>query len=462
MHFARIEPIVGDALRRVRVAVLGLPLAAPLVEYLAACGVAHWLWDGVTADHTALAESLHTKHGAALGLRWQPFNDEPCDLIIGVGTAVNLAATIAQRHGAAALLIHPPTTTRACAVRVMLPDDDTQQTAAFLANVEPHVMLNHPAWHTSAYGCAGIARAILLRLTPFGRLDLNQRWQQGDCELYFDAPDEPLQVWQTPPTPQATFLSPTMRRGTALIAGVGSLGSVATHELAPWLERCVVLDDDHVESTNPVRQAFSQADIGKLKVHALQESLGSVGVGVIPINQALRDETQISRVIQQYQPDVAIIATGTNADFAYARACRMADVPHIVARCYPRARFWEAIVVDGAHGASLSDIRGRVLFGAEPDPTPEQRAAYSDAGALEAEPATIIESGWAAAWVARLARQMLAPPGLRERWMLELLAQGRTCLLGGVAVEQTAHGVAYGITQPLQIRALGVAMIRHG
>jgi len=44
-HFARVVPVVGQHLRQTRVAVVGLPQAAPLVTHLAACGVGHWVWE---------------------------------------------------------------------------------------------------------------------------------------------------------------------------------------------------------------------------------------------------------------------------------------------------------------------------------------------------------------------------------------------------------------------------------
>jgi hypothetical protein len=155
-----------------------------------------------------------------------------------------------------------------------------------------------------------------------------------------------------------------------------------------------------------------------------------------------------------------LVATGTGADFAIARALHALDVPHVIGRCYPRARYWEAILVDGRRGPALDQVRGHLRAGPAPAPTPEQIAAYSDAGALEAEPATLIESGWAAAWLARLAAQLLAPAGLRERWLLELFAAGQTCLIGGVGVERTPDGPAYAIAQPGEIRAWGRASIQ--
>ncbi|MEM7343389.1 MAG: hypothetical protein AAF485_04045, partial [Chloroflexota bacterium] len=92
-------------------------------------------------------------------------------------------------------------------------------------------------------------------------------------------------------------------------------------------------------------------------------------------------------------------------------------------------------------------------------PTPEQRAVYSDKGALEAEPATLVESGWAAVWLARLIRQLATPAGLREGWFLDLLTQKQLCLVGGIGVEQTPDGSAYQIDSPGQIRGWRVSEI---
>ncbi|HEY1014228.1 MAG TPA: hypothetical protein VGE07_16060, partial [Herpetosiphonaceae bacterium] len=101
-----------------------------------------------------------------------------------------------------------------------------------------------------------------------------------------------------------------------------------------------------------------------------------------------------------------------------------------------------------------------LVAGPAAPPTPEQRAAYSAAGALEAEPATLIESGWAAAWLARLTRQLLAPPALRERWLLDLLAAEAVCLIGGVGCEPTPVGPAYRVALPGQIHAWHRSEIR--
>ena len=261
---------------------------------------------------------------------------------------------------------------------------------------------------------------------------------------------------------RSPFRTPVARRGRLLIAGLGSLGSVAALHLVEHAA-LIIADPDRVDSYNPVRQAYPRAAIGRLKAEALRDELRAAGAAeVVALDVALADERDVTALVERHGVSAALVATGTAADFAIARALRACDVPHVAGRCYPRARYWEAIVVDArrnadgwAAGPALSDLRGHLYLGPAPPPTPEQIAAYSDAGALEAEPATLIESGWAAAWMARLTAQLLAPAGLRERWLLELLASGRTCLVGGVGVEQTMDGPAYGVALPGEIHAWG-------
>ncbi|MBA3470171.1 MAG: ThiF family adenylyltransferase [Herpetosiphonaceae bacterium] len=470
-HFSRTIPIIGTQLQAARVAVLGLSHAAPLVEYLAACGVGCWLWDGADYDQTVLKVALAHHHGAALALDAAPLSAQtlaaaPPDLVVGLGAAPLLRQTVEWAHsvGAPALLVVPGGVASPWAARVVLPnnDDDQARTAQF-------IQLSH-GWPAAAPGLepalflvAGLARALLLRRTEFARADLAELWAAGQRELHFAAPSDPGAVTLEVPTPPpAAFRTPPARRGALLIAGLGSLGSVAALALADAAERLVIADPDHVDVANPVRQAFAVDTIGQPKASALRTSLLAAGApAVFAYAEALETEQQVAALIAEHSITAALVTTGTAADFAIARALRQADLPHVVGRCYPRARYWEALVIDGRRGPALSDLRGHLALGPAPNPTPEQIAAYSDAGALEAEPATLIESGWAAAWLARLVRQLLAPPGLRERWLLELLAAERTCLIGGVQVEPTADGPAYGIALPGQVRALGRANIRQ-
>lgn len=483
-HFARVTPIVGANLSRMRVAVAGLTWIAPLVEYLAASGIGRWLWRNDGADTATLARRLEQRHGAALALRAEIVERSawplaaarrPCDLVLAAGGASTLLAAVAAADAARcpALLIIPPVAAEPCRARWVLPADDRAAAPAWIGRYARAATITTPPadmlawdWITAAPLLAGFGRALLLRDTPFARADLGKLWANGVRELAIGGAhpfDIQFGEGNDPGKPVLQcvhFQTPRARRGSLLIAGLGSIGSVAAAYLAPLLERAILADPDLVDAANPARQAYDRGDIGAPKVAALARHLRAGGVGpIVELAQALTEEADIAALQAQYGITAAIIATGTHADFAIARGLRAAGIPHVVARCYPRARFWEAIMVDGAHGPAYEAIRGHLTPGPVASPTPEQRRAYSTAGALEAEPATLIESGWAAAWVARLAAQLLAPAGLRERWMLELLDAGRICLVGGVEVDRTPAGPAYGVTLPGQIHAWGRANV---
>jgi hypothetical protein len=472
-HFARVEPVVGTSLRRARVAVHGLPAASPLVEHLAACGVGRWLWDAPCSE---LRRELLARHGDALGLELQiaplvslgqPLRSAPPDLVLAVGEreALVQALDCARSAGVPALLVETPGNVALCRALVALPGDDAEAAARWFRRFSSGGV-DRWTWRTSAPLLAGLARALLLRGTPHARPDLEALWARGvrsvtlggahPFDVRWDSAEAPPRHLSTAP-----FETPEAPRGTLLVAGLGSLGSVAAATLVGSAHTFVLADPEPVDVYNPARQAYRRADIGRPKAAALREEVLRRGARrAFALEEALRDERRVGRIVERHGVTAAIVVTGTPADFPIARALRALDVPHVVGRCYPRARYWEAIVVDGLRGPALSDIRGHVTPLPAAPLTPEQRAAYSDAGVLEAEPATLIESGWAAAWMARLAAQLLAPPGLRERWLLELLAAGRTCVVGGVGVEETADGPAYAVALPGQIHAWGREQVR--
>ena len=60
-----------------------------------------------------------------------------------------------------------------------------------------------------------------------------------------------------------------------------------------------------------------------------------------------------------------------------------------------------ALSEEGGGGSSYEEVRQRVVAGPAPEPTPEEVAAYGAVGELAAEPATAMECGWAATWLAR-------------------------------------------------------------
>ncbi len=469
-HFQRTEPVIGAGLRHSTVALAGLPAGDPLVELLAASGIGRWYWSPGPAIERLRTELL-ARHGPALALDVQisppdEWPARPPDLMIGIGGEARPVLDVALAAGCPALLVLPPAGPAPCRTVCIFPGDAPEPLYRWLEQAGEEAPLNAWDWACASYLCAGLARAMLLHNTPYRRDDLEQLWISG-VRMLVAGGDHPFDsIWSAlagpgEQAPGMPFHTPASPRGTLLIAGLGSLGSVAATLVHPYAARLLLADPDRVDVYNPVRQAYRITDIGQPKAQALAARLIQAGAGdVHALDQALVSEQQVHAMIEAHQIRAALVATGSTADFAIARALRDHDIPHIVGRCYPRARYWEAIIVDGLRGAALADLRGHVLPGPVPAPTPEQIAAYSDAGALEREPATLIESGWAATWMARLTAQMLAPPGLRERWMLELLASGRTCLVGGVLVEQTPAGPAYGVEVPGAIHAWGRDSIR--
>ncbi|HET9221964.1 MAG TPA: ThiF family adenylyltransferase, partial [Roseiflexaceae bacterium] len=416
------------------------------------------------------------QHGSALALEattlpateWAAaIQRQPPDLVIAVGGAAEHTLTLETATSARipALLIAPPSDVTPCQALIVFPGDELPFPISLLP--APSSQLPSWDWITAAPLCAGLARAILLCDTPFRRADLAELWAAG-VRMMTVGGAHPLDItWSLPHQSQIPnlkspiFQTPPTPRGALLIAGLGSLGSVAATHMARCAQTIVLADPDRVDIYNPARQAYPLAAIGRPKAQALRDGLRAAGATeAIAIDTALLDERAVAALVERYAITAGLVTTGTDADFPIARALRALDVPHVVGRCYPRARYWEAIVVDGCRGPAFEDLRGYLRAGPAPAPTPEQIAAYSDAGALEAEPATLIESGWAAAWLARLAAQLLAPAGLRERWLLELLAAGQTCLIGGVGVERTPDGPAYAVAQPGEIHAWGRAAVR--
>jgi hypothetical protein len=70
-----------------------------------------------------------------------------------------------------------------------------------------------------------------------------------------------------------------------------------------------------------------------------------------------------------------------------------------------------------------------------------------------------METGWAAAWLARLTAQIMQPLPLREGWFLARLAAGASCFIGGVVVEREAQGAAYGVSVPGMVHAWSIEEI---
>ena len=470
--FARIRPVVGALLQDRTVAVIGSPAAGIVVEYLAACGVQRWqIWAG-NGWMGAVTSALRGRYGDEFDINVSTVNSAAemggADLALVVDDAAlacDLPRTLPR------LAIFTPMRNCPAYARLAFAGEDF----ALRAPLDLYTPLDDSElhgwdWHTAAPLMALCARALLLRGTVYAMATWEDAWARGVREFSVGDSHSPTRAaWCAPVDgglDATRYQTPRQRRGTLLIAGVGSLGSVAARHLAPWVERLVLVDADQVEMTNLVRQHYTHDQVGEAKAVALAASL-SIGVSVpemIPVVDALTDDAQVAALMRRYDVTAALVTTGTHADFAIARAAHAAGIPHVVGRCYARARFWEAIVVDGAQsgaaqGPTYEQVRRAVAVGPTPAPTPEEIAAYGAVGELAGEPATAMETGWAALWLARLMTQMMTPASLREGWLLARLAAGATCFVGGVVVEMGVEGAAYGVRVPGEIHAWSAAEI---
>jgi len=482
--FARVRPLIGDVLEQCAILVAGAPAAALLVDYLAACGVRQWV--GMAGDGWLDAQVMRVR--ARFGDEFD-ISVKGLDSVAGVDLAVvvdDAALACALPITLPRLAIFTPTNIQPCCVVVALageklamPDLATKKSLGHPPSSEFRTSRTvddtHGAegtnwdWLTAAPLVALAARSLLLQGTPFAMATWEAAWARGVRAYWVGGAHDPTRAaWETPlEVVGGGYRTPLVRRGTLLVVGLGSLGSVAAVALAPWVERMVLVDPDRVEAANLVRQAYTHAQLGAAKAVALAESLQAAHPGLVcvPIASALTDEAQVAALIREYAVRAALVTTGTMADFAIARALRGAGMPHVAGRCYGRARFWEGIVVDGVAGLSHEQVRRQVAVGPTPAPTPEEMAAYGAVGELAGEPATAMECGWAAMWLARLTAQMMTPATLREGWLLARLAASATCFVGGLVVEPRGDGwvgegeggTAYGVGVPGEVHAWSIA-----
>lgn len=254
-----------------------------------------------------------------------------------------------------------------------------------------------------------------------------------------------------------------VRSGKVLIVGCGSLGSVAAVRLAPLVEALVLCDPERVAVENPVRQAFSVEDIGRFKAKALAGTCCKLGAKAQGIVRGEEDSEcgarEFELLLERVNPDLVILTTGTAAEFMAASVLRRRKIRHVAARCYARARYFEIIAVDGDRGPCFHCLREQLHTGPAASLTPEQKARYDPdfrPGELNAEPATILDSGRCADVLARIAFELMKSDAERPEWLRETLLQSRNCFVGANHAEQDELGRwAYGLDAPGKVTTYG-------
>lgn len=464
-YYARVAPLFGEALRDKTVGIIGDEGTLGIALLLAKCGATRFsLGPG--------AESLPSRLR-----RENPIEDRYAFLPLSASDVVVVGP------GAPAIASTPAPAVKLSFCSPETPVRSRIEVLPSASRIDP-IPCHWPADPFDAADAinraAVIARAVLLAgtrhetsesrllLEPFSRpviLAGHTRWpwwirasEGEEAERFVSGLAAPESSDSAGPAPSAS------RSGRVIVIGCGSLGSVAAHRLAPFVEEMVLCDPDVVTIENPVRQAFSIRDLGESKAMALARDLRTLGVrshGMVRAeadNDAARESFNL--LLDRVDPDLVVLTTGTGVEYSLAEALRERGIRHVAGRCYARARYFEIIAVDGRKGPCFHCLREQVHTGPAPSLTPEQAARYDPdyrPGELNAEPASILESGRCADVLARVAAGLLQKPDHRPRWLSTTLEQDRTCFLGANHAELDARGHwAYGLDTPGKVATYGI------
>ncbi|KAF0214584.1 MAG: hypothetical protein FD167_5253, partial [bacterium] len=324
---------------------------------------------------------------------------------------------------------------------------------------------------------ANYAKGLLLKGTKYARLDIESVVNANQLLIA----GHPSWPWVVKPIQLEelialanTFSSssevnqnrPTLAGKTCLVIGLGSLGSVVAETLANLGASLILIDGEKVDVANPIRQIYQVDQVGQAKASACAELVAKKSnsketsqrffayqFAISPEEKSL---LQLENVLIEHKIDVAVVATGTGNDRIISQALVVKNIPHVVVSCYERARFFEAIIVDGKGGPCFGCVRGHLYLGVAPSLTPEQRARYvSSEHDLMAEPATRVETGRAADLAAHIAYSLLNLG--TTPWLSRALAEEQTFFLGGNATELQPNGKwVYTIELPGEVKIFGL------
>jgi len=494
-YFSRIEPVLGPGLADKRLAWLNLTECEPVIELLVGCRLRRFIWLETEGEAQQLEQRLQQHNHFEAGWEFKPFApDAPPNLLLAGGSPEIMLTglKLAQLWKVPALLFSGLSELggyKAVAI-VCLPEANLEVEQSFLeqlpeadSRLEPEVIAL----------VAAVAKALLLEGTPYNRYDYKHLFNTlGQTVLLMGHSEWPWQVRFT----QASKINYNSKLGSqnfipgfqplssppthVAIFGCGGLGSLIAKELnLAGVARFSLLDSGKVQIFHPVRQFYHTSQLGHPKVYALTENLLGQDYSfkhyparlgqprfyygsktIVSYNLKLNDNwvaAVLERLVTDIQPNLAVITTGTNLDYYLARALQRAKIPYLVARCYPRSRYFELIFSLPAKGTPCFDcLRGHLYTGPHPGLTEEEQARYEHGRAvtLEAEPATLVETSRAAAVAARLGLEMLS--SVQAGWFRELIAEGQTCLIGANETQYTAQGWAYGLSLPGQVAAFGL------
>lgn len=503
-YYARIERITGNLLFEKTVGIFNAPFVSKAVELLASCGVLGFnycntsnanhfyarVWGMPEAAEFEDMLSCKLKEHNQFEDRWRfSYKSviENQQVIIAGGIASQQRqAYLKGRKKNIPVVLGALFANGTSAVSVVWPG----QVFPFAACADQIVEVDEYRyfdWVDLNNQMANIVKAILLEGTAWERGDIMSLLYSGKRTLLLAHPEWPWvsrYVDMTCEQEYQWFLNIVTAREkfsrqggiagkTILIVGLGSLGSIAADHFRILGCTVIGIDGKEISIHNPVRQLYGTARIGQSKAFALAQMLGVSSavtmydaLGICPtIETSSRIEVQrkgrkfigiradvfdsregsafFQGVLDEFAPDLVILATSHQAEYRMADLCREKNIPHIIGRCYNRARWFEITNVDGQKGPCFGCLQGHLYKGVQPSLTEEQLARYDisadDENALQAEPATRVDTARCADSLSRFALQFLQEKNSRAAWFSRMLEEERTCMIGGNCAEYNAE-----------------------
>lgn len=508
-YYSRVEKIVGTHLINKRISVFNAQFVSKVVELLVSCGTLGWNFMSKTktshdilqifgelprSDNFEESFALYLQNENHFEDRWKFYfqdNDLDTDLVICAGTnyTCQKAYAYAQKKNVPCIigfLFHGGTSI----ISTIFPGD-----AYPFANIgqEDHQIINRlPDWIDLNNQMANIAKALLLHGSEWERADINEILDNKQNTLllthpswpwvnkYFDIYDPEKKKWlqNTVQKAQNDHQPADITGKHVLIVGAGSLGSIAADYFRILGANLTIIDCKNVSDHNPIRQLFSTRDIGKIKAFCLPEIMacksgfnteGKIldekkitfsegNRSFIGINQGISNDkygkAYFRELLENEKPDLVVLVTAHQAEYRMTHVLRDMGIPHLTAGCYPRARWFEVITINGKQGPCFGCLKGHLYHGTAPSLTEEQNARYdsqvSEEGMVQAEPATRIETSRCVDTLFRIGVELLMKPEDQKSWFKKMINEERTFLIGGNYAEKKEgeEEYSFGIETP--------------
>lgn len=508
-YYDRIKAIVGSQLTDKALCVYTASFLGETVELLASCGITRFSFEPQSSMWPAIIQRRLTRHNTFED-RWDfSAAENPALILAGWDESVCRAAYDRARKTSVPLVMGVMLKSGVSLASIVFPGQPFPwNELALQSHKEIPTLDTYLQWIDLQNQLANIAKAVLLHETSWERQDFNALFAENKTTVllshatwpwmsrYLNTENPQDRQWLKgllERIPRVTFermpyVTPkhcNLRGKTVLVVGLGSLGSVAAKHLETLGANIVGIDGKEVSLHNPVRQLYATSDIGIPKAFALAHILAgkpwenykisldahevrfTYGDGDRRMFAAIREEMEDSKagaarfneILDIYTPDLVVFATAHPAEFRMADAARKRGIPHVVGRCYARARWFEVTSINPAHSPCFGCLQGHLYTGAPPSLTEEELARYEPQQQItlvQGEPATRIETARCADTIARMGVELLMPSEDCSEWFRRMMREERNCLIGGNYAEYKNDDWTYGIESPGGVALYGV------